>query len=510
MATTVSTTTQEPLPANQPSRPPTVAPRLQAYWVFSILLALTSAACRPDISAGTPVSSTTPGLEPTSVSTPTIHTWPGELYQTVLSLPIGEDSIQYRGQGVAEMQVSGPSSLAILPDGTIVIPNHVDNRLFFYHPDGQLERTIDLTTLGIVNVSDVKAGDSELFLLEISYNVSPLRYRVSRLSFAGDLIAQYDIPAGYHLEDGLWGLATGSDAEILLELGGESFRVVQLASPDGDFVGEIPGIPAYGKHYQVTLTNDAERAASIDAGSLHVETKGTLGGGLLRLLAAFPDGSFLVIREDMVDDLPVILSDVTVHYLNSEGVQIGVARYPIAEWYYPIWPSFMAAGRDGYAYALMPREDSLDILRLNYFEHIDPLIPGAAEPFVGPAQPASTFDCASVESLPPNSSEAQAIVQEFIADFRKAWLTEYMDFYQLWAVDRVDDYVVLQGMVTEEEGDVILAQKTEGGYQVIARFVPFGPLPERQAVLEFFSQQLTAEQYELINCIEFYWLSETP
>ncbi len=332
--------------------------------------------------ATTQVTLPTPGVEPTQSVSIAINEWPGELYQTVFSIPVGEGGIQYRGAGVPEMQVTGPNALAVLADGTFLIADPVDNRVLHYDSGGGLIGAMDLSALGIANVSDIKAAGSEFYLLEISFNVAPERYRVSHLSFVAGLIAQYDIPAGYRFEDGLWGLAVGSQGELLLELGGDIHRYYQLADPTGAYTGDTAGLPAYGRLYQVNFAHSTGGLASISAGDLYVESKGTVGDALLRLLAVNPDGSLYVIREDMVDDFPVILGDVTVHYLDPHGEQQGVARFPLAEWYYPIWPNFLALGPDGNVYALLPRADTVDILRLNFYHRLDPLIPEAEEPLV--------------------------------------------------------------------------------------------------------------------------------
>lgn len=337
-----------------------------------------------------PVTQTSvPTLSPTSlpatpvqiaVMKPVIHAQPGFEYETVLQLPVGEGGIAYRGLGVNEMQITGPNALAVLPDGSFIIANPVDNNLLRYHPDGTLLAEIDLYTVDIVNITDLVAAATELYLLEISFNVSPERYRVSRLTFDGELLAQYDLPLDRRFENGLYGFGPpGSDGEILLEFYGEAIHYYLLTDLAGNS-GELPGIPAYGRTYAVhSAMPPAPPSIQVDA--LVVESPMTIGG-LIKPMAVNPDGTFYVFREDMVADFPVIQGDITIHLVSSAGDQIGAARYPLGEWLYFV-QRYAALGPDGEVYALLPRTETLDILRLNFYPRLEPLIPDAAEPEVG-------------------------------------------------------------------------------------------------------------------------------
>ena len=48
--------------------------------------------------------------------------------------------------------------------------------------------------------------------------------------------------------------------------------------------------------------------------------------------SANPDGSFFVLRTDVVDD-SIIQFDQTIHWLDPNGAQLGIARFPLAESY---------------------------------------------------------------------------------------------------------------------------------------------------------------------------------
>jgi hypothetical protein len=111
--------------------------------------------------------------------------------------------------------------------------------------------------------------------------------------------------------------------------------------------------------------------------------------------------------------------------------------------------------------------------------------------------------------LPPDSPEAQAIVTDFIADYKEAYPTEYMGFFRLYAVHQAGDYVVLQGSVTQEETNVIVIQKHPEKYEIVARFLATGAHPvTRQMILDYFEKELTAELFSMLQCIDFGWLPQ--
>ena len=58
-----------------------------------------------------------------------------------------------------------------------------------------------------------------------------------------------------------------------------------------------------------------------------------------------------------------------------------MARIPIAEYYYPSDQS-VTIGPDGEAYVLLPRPDSIDIVRLNFYKELAPLVPDAIVPHI--------------------------------------------------------------------------------------------------------------------------------
>jgi hypothetical protein len=108
------------------------------------------------------------------------------------------------------------------------------------------------------------------------------------------------------------------------------------------------------------------------------KTQLTLDLGGLSFLDVNPDGSFYVIREDVVNFQPIKV-DQTVFYIDADGEIQGVARAPISESFYYANRN-MAIGPDGELYFLLPRPDSIEIVRLNFYKEIGPLIPEAVPP----------------------------------------------------------------------------------------------------------------------------------
>lgn len=443
------------------------------------------------------------GTIETPARAPVIHESPRAAYETVFQIPVGEGGIAYRGLDVPEMQITGPNALAIAPDGSFFVADLVDNHLLRYSADGKLLNKIDLYSIDIANISDLVATPTELYLLEISFHVAPERYRVSRLSFDGELIAQYDVPKGYHFEEGLYGLAApGSEGEILLEFYGPSQWYYQLADLDGEYSGKVDGIPAYGRVYHV----EPGTTPAIMVGDLKVESKMTLGG-LLKLLAVNPDGSFYIQREDMISDFPVIQGDITIHFMSAEGEQLGAARYPLSEWLFFV-QRHVAVGPDGSVYGLLPSRETVDILRLNFYPRLVPLIPDAVEPLIERASvkapPDTEYDCSLIQQLPPDSPEEQQIVEEFIANYKQDFPTEYMAIEELWAVDTLGEYAAIQGRVTQEENDIIIVQQTERGFVMVAQYHTHMVLSKYgySSIPEYFAAELPTAPPELFNCLD--------
>ena len=122
----------------------------------------------------------------------------------------------------------------------------------------------------------------------------------------------------------------------------------------------------------------------------------------------------------------------------------------------------------------------------------------ATTPVYAPA----SFDCSAIRSLQPDAPEARQIVEEFIANFKKDFPTEYMAIEQLWAVDKLGEYAVIQGRVTQEENNLIVVQQMERGSVRVADYIVNVPGPRHSVIPEYFIGQLPDAPPELFHCLD--------
>ena len=458
----------------------------------------------------TPTMTLSPTPTPSLLPGPVIHEQPGPIFETVIQIPVGKDGILYRGAGVEDMEPVGPNGLVITSDGVFIIGDVFGNRLLRYDAAGNRLGDIDLTSLGILNISDLVGVGDALFILEISFKVLPERYRVNQLTSGGELVRQYDLPKGFYLEDGLYGLAmgytAGGESQVLIQLGAGAESLYYRLPDSADNMPEaLPALPVYGKNLHQESAGTGELAV-LEVDGRVFESQMTTGG-MLFLLSPRPDGSLYLQREDMVAWDPVITTDITVHFISSEGQPVGIARYPLMDWYFHLW-RYLTVGPDGNAYALITREKSVDVLRLIFYRVLDPILVGAAEPRITNTStshvPETQYDCSRVEHLAPDSPEAHHIVQEFLDNFHQDWPGESMEFEEVWAVDRLGEYAVIQGKVTQEEKDIIVVQETARGYSLAIRFNNHMFLPglRHSDIEEYLAEKLPGVPPELFYCLD--------
>ena len=342
---------------------------------------------QPSAAVSTPTTVFAPSVTPTSTPTLFIPSVPppqilpgesaGDAYETVLSFPAGKTGFPYRGIDMPGMEITGPNAFGIFSDGRVVIADLIDNRLWLFTSSGELLRHIDLYPLGIFNVSDLQIHQDEIYVLEIYLDL-PVHYRINLLSPDGALKTYYDIPEGYHLENGLTGFQIDCGGQIFLNMAGQ-LRLLPLLSQSLIAASSHDLYECNGKSYAVLETIRGEKP-KISAGSLTLGTSLTFGLGGLSLLKVNPDGSFFVVRSDVVNDR-IIQVDDTVHFISADGSQLGVARVPVAERYYYVMRN-LTVGPDGNVYCLLPRPNSLMLVRLKFYTALTPLLPGAEAPVI--------------------------------------------------------------------------------------------------------------------------------
>lgn len=329
----------------------------------------------------------TPTIEPTgglpSARAPLIHDLPGDLYETLFSIPAGTRGILKYEIPSCCANIEGPNAIAVLSDNSFLISDFLGRRLLKYDREGRLQQTIKMDELGIGYVRDMRVKGDEIFLLETAYQ----NFRVHRLALSGKLIASEKVPYQFPvdaqkpentLEGGLTGIAIDCEERIILEATGGSklFPLSEVQKQnDPSFITQ--GSICNGKRFFVS-TPGLWEDPQVSAGETIYQTKLSEGLGGLQFLDVFEDGSIYLVRDDVMPINPIKV-DQTVFYIDENGVVQGVARVPLSEFFYPITRN-TAVSPNGEVFALLPRPDSLDIIRLNFYQELEPLIPGAAVP----------------------------------------------------------------------------------------------------------------------------------
>lgn len=357
---------------------PGVVPNCRAYYER---LTPQAAATLPAASSPSPIPSPSPAsTSPPPAATPPLaletvtHTatpaptaavvvsqGSGPLYETILSIPVGGEGVHYEGVGRPEMYAWGPAGFTVSGDSSFWIADSVRTRLLHYAPDGSQLGGINLT-VQVVGITDLECRGSELVLLD----GSDPKPKVLRLSMQGELLARYELPRGMWLEDGLSGIAIGEGEEILVELmGGAQLR--QLTDTQGNVhLAHLEGYTYGGRLFR-------SQGVSAEGGQVQAGSPQAIDLGGLRLLAVLPDGSFVLVREEVVSSSPLMI-DQTVRYYSQSVDLLGIARFPLAEQFLYVEHN-LAAGPDGNVYGLITRPASADIVRLIFYEQIEPLSP---------------------------------------------------------------------------------------------------------------------------------------
>lgn len=311
----------------------------RALVAIGACVVLIAASCT---SAGSPAPSQT--SPPTSADLPV--TAPNELMLPTLSL--GPGGVEYRGGNGTE--VLGPSVMAVDASGRFHIVEPVGRTILSVL--GEDVTTLELDDLDITAVAALAAADDHLVVVEIFF--SPVRHRVHRISYEGELAESIELPVGFRLEDGLSGVLAGADGQIILEFEGggsyaewiagtEEFRRVTGAVLDGvEVVPNPPDLMVDG----VPITADL-----------------SLGLGGLRYLGTTPGGVHALVREDVTQTDPMLIVVTTIEWYQANGELVGSARVPLMDQYID-QPPGVAMMPDGRVVALMALDDAIEIREL--------------------------------------------------------------------------------------------------------------------------------------------------
>lgn len=374
---------------SNPTAPPAEAPTSTAKILPTATLVTVPTATPSPQPTKTPTQATptlyavaihVPELAPAKA--PAIHDAPGAVYETLFSIPVGEgQDIQYEIPSCCGGDV-GPNALAVLPHNTFLILDAIGKQLVYYDRDGRLLKKIQLDALGKGWFMDLRVRGDEIFLLETAYQ----NFRVHRLTLDGELITSEEIPYQYlvdpedklsTLESMLSGIAIDCERRIILEVtgGAQLFPLAEVQQrTDPSLITQ--GFLCNDQRFFVS-TPGLWMDPQVTAGERIYQTQLTEGLGGLHFLDVFEDGSFYLVRNDVMPVNPV---DQTIHYIDGNGDIQGMARVPLSEFFYHSATRETAVGPDGEVYVLLPRQDSLDIVHLKFYRELETLMPEAVIP----------------------------------------------------------------------------------------------------------------------------------
>jgi hypothetical protein len=365
--------------------------------------AVTTTSATPAPTAASALTSTptmilTPTASPISEIHPMIHASSGPAYDLVFSIPVsaaGQIQYQYGPDGIF-----GPQTFAIFSDGSVLMDAPLRKQLIHFDSSGKYLNSIDLRKAGIYFAHDLQIRNDEILILETQTYVTPKKAWVHHLSLDGKLRSSDDIPieipldlsytnssgVPIWLEVVLSGLAVDCDnSPILVVEGGARLYPLDRIQKVTDLSQVEQGFHCRQQRYQ-----PEKNPLSILAGKMLCETRKTVaadGTASLRLLDVRNDGGFYTLRSDMMDPMgprPGSKWDNTVHFTSWDG-QVQAVAHPPRETAYGVAANnvrYLTVGPDGEVYAMIPREKSIDIVRLNFYASLEPLAAGAAAPVV--------------------------------------------------------------------------------------------------------------------------------
>lgn len=296
-----------------------------------VVLALTACAGGTEettTSTGGDVTTTTTlrTASSTTVSTTsTSTTFPAPIDTARFTVGKGDDGVTFQEDGDPP---SGPSSFAVLLDGSVVIADTMaasrgEPRLLHFDRSGSELAKLALAPFEVAAVVDVTTNGTDLAVLDVF--IARDRYRVLVLTTGGELLHEIAIPVGYRLEDGLTGLVW-DDAGLLLEFElGTRYARVGL---DGDMT---PGVfPSFGG-LEARIVPGEGRTSVINLGevSFEVERPSDLGG--VALVGVAPDGAIVVVLDEVDLSGPAIRVHQHVRRYSSDGALLTELRVDVGD-----------------------------------------------------------------------------------------------------------------------------------------------------------------------------------
>jgi cell wall-associated NlpC family hydrolase len=269
--------------------------------------------------------------------------------QTIFSIPVETGTFAYDNLNRDEAIPFGPNSIFFTDEGNVLVGNWVDNTATELSLTGDLINRVKFSEASAIN--DVRKIHGRYYALDRTADgtqvVSDIgeRTKTQKNTFrfsAGDASAQF-----------------GEIATTDLEGRERALDKSKRQRPD-------------------QLVISAGRPFDADANSLKIwrgktmiaEWKAANPIAETRLLGSLPNGEFFVMIYEMIG-ADRILFDQRVIRFDASGNVLAMARVPQDQFYNIANDAALAA--DGNVYILMPREKSLDVLRLNFWSELPDL-----------------------------------------------------------------------------------------------------------------------------------------
>lgn len=317
----------------------------------------------------------TPTLpEPTPLTTPLLPPIqpPGsQTYQALFTIPVGEDGLHYEGVDLPEVFKWGPTDFTLAPDNSFWVVDGPAQRLMHDDAAGVLLGKVDYRGFA-VGVSDLHVRAGDIYVLD-SAAMPP---KILRLSEDGSVLASYSLPEAYQQKFGpLESFRLGEQGEIIAEYAGGGTLVELVDAHEQPTVRELDGYIYYGRIYRNLGKGADPYHTFFQAGDKTIEIAAPNQVAVMDLLSVQTDGSFCLLVQEVWSGVPLQV-DLTVRCYTSMGGFWGVARVPLTEQFVYIDHS-VAAGSDGSIYSLLTQRDFVEILRLNFFKDLRPVLPPA-------------------------------------------------------------------------------------------------------------------------------------
>lgn len=302
------------------------------------------AGCDNTPSATTATPSTPPATTATTevtISTiaATTTTVPVPTEPVGFSVPVGDRGVSYDLDGDP---VSGPTSFTVTDAGSVVIADTIamrrgEPRLLRFSSTGDRLDPFDLAEYEVAAVVDVVASGRYIAVLDVL--ISMERYRVLLLDENGALTRSVDVPAGFRFEDGLTGLAADDDGILLeFEFGSRYARLTE----SGEF---STGAQRIHNGLQVTSTPRSGRASVVTVGTDSFEVIRATDLGGVSVLGVAPDGTVLVVIDEVELSEGAIAVTRRVQRRASDGGVLAELELDVADQYVQIdRPLEMTAG----------------------------------------------------------------------------------------------------------------------------------------------------------------------